>query len=110
MLISVVQSFVFYVMGLVAFGLELWALIDCLRHKPNVFEAASKRTKQFWLALTCGAAVVGGITVLSGSPGGLGLFGLIAVTAASVYLADVRPAVKEIGRGGNRSAGPYGPW
>ncbi len=110
MLIDVVQSFVFYVMGLVAFGLELWAFVDCLRHRPNAFEAASKRTKPFWLALTGGAAAVGLITVLSGSPGGLGLFGLIAVTASSVYLADVRPAVKETGRGGNRSTGPYGPW
>ena len=42
--------------------------------------------------------------------GPLGLFGLAAVTAASVYLADVRPAVKDAGRGGSRNMGPYGPW
>ena len=35
---------------------------------------------------------------------------LVAVTAASVYLADVRPAVKDAGRGGSRNTGPYGPW
>jgi hypothetical protein len=45
-----------------------------------------------------------------GGIGTLGLFGLAAVTAASVYLADVRPAVKDAGRGGNRSTGPYGSW
>jgi hypothetical protein len=42
--------------------------------------------------------------------GTLGLFGLAAVVAASVYLADVRPAVKDAGRGGSRNMGPYGPW
>jgi hypothetical protein len=42
--------------------------------------------------------------------GTLGLFGLAAVVAASVYLADVRPAVKDAGRGGSRNTGPYGPW
>ena len=42
--------------------------------------------------------------------GPLGLFGLAAVVAASVYLADVRPAVKDAGRGGSRNMGPYGPW
>ena len=43
-----------------------------------------------------------------GGAGSLGIFGLAAVTAASVYLADVRPAVKDAGRG--RNMGPYGPW
>jgi hypothetical protein len=40
----------------------------------------------------------------------LGLFGIAAVTAACVYLADVRPALREAGSGGNRNVGPYGPW
>ena len=40
----------------------------------------------------------------------LGLFGIAAVTAACVYLADVRPAVREAGSGGSRNVGPYGPW
>ena len=74
----------------------------------------SKRTKTFWLAVTGGAMAVGLLSVLGGGGGGLlgplGLFGLVAVTAASVYLADVRPAVKDVGRGGNRNMGPYGPW
>jgi hypothetical protein len=99
---------------LVALGLEIWAFFDCLRHKAGAFEAVSKRTKTFWLALTGGALVVGVlafITYRGGSPvSARGLFGLAAVTAASVYLADVRPAVKDAGRGGSRNMGPYGPW
>jgi len=38
------------------------------------------------------------------------MFGVIAFVAAAVYLADVRPALKQVsGRGGGRQ-GPYGPW
>lgn len=111
-LISFVESGVYLVLAVVAFALEAWAFFDCLRHKANAFEAVSKRTKTFWLALTGGAFAVGLFSLLSqlGSSGAssLGIFGLAAVTAASVYLADVRPAVKDTGRG--RNMGPYGPW
>ncbi|MGO4491734.1 DUF2516 family protein [Arthrobacter sp. 2YAF22_2] len=94
---------------LISLGLEIWAFFDCVRHQANAFEAVSKRTKTFWLALTGVALAVGAIAVLTyrgGSPvNALGLFGLAAVVAASVYLADVRPAVKDAGRGGSRNAG-----
>ncbi|MET4590837.1 hypothetical protein ABIA70_002450 [Arthrobacter sp. 754] len=113
LIIRPVETALFFILALVALGLEVWALLDCVRHKPGAFEATGKRTKTFWLALTGGATLVGVISFF-GSGGGifgtLGLFGLAAVVAASVYLADVRPAVKDAGRGGNRSTGPYGPW
>lgn len=109
LLIAYVNYGVYMVLGLVALALELWAFADCLRHKPTLFVAASKRTKTFWLALTGVALAIGALTVLSGG-NGLGLFGIAAVTAASVYLADVRPALREAGSGGNRNVGPYGPW
>ena len=112
-LINYVETGVYFLMALVAFGLEAWALFDCLRHKANAFEAVSKRTKTFWLALTGGAVFIGALSPNGGGGGGFGtfgLFGLAAVTAASVYLADVRPAVKDAGRGGSRNMGPYGPW
>jgi hypothetical protein len=118
LIIQPVERAVYFILAFVAFGLELWAVVDCARHRANAFEATGKRTKTFWLALTGGAALVGAISVFSmlnnGSNGGffgtLGLFGLAAVVAASVYLADVRPAVKDAGRGGTRNTGPYGPW
>ena len=102
----------FFILALVALGLELWAVVDCARHRANAFEATGKRTKTFWMALTGGAALVGVISFFGsgGFFGTLGLFGLAAVVAASVYLADVRPAVKDAGRGGSRNTGPYGPW
>ncbi|KQQ89950.1 DUF2516 family protein [Pseudarthrobacter sp. SL88] len=112
LIIRPVEQAVFFILALVALGLELWALADCARHKANAFEATGKRTKAFWLALTGGAALIGVISLFAsgGIFGTLGLFGLAAVVAASVYLADVRPAVKDAGRGGSRNMGPYGPW
>ena len=112
-LIFYVETGIYFLLALVALALEVWAFFDCLRHKAPVFEAVSKRTKTFWLALTGGALAVGLLSLLGGGGGllgPLGLFGLAAVTAASVYLADVRPAVKDAGRGGSRNTGPYGPW
>jgi hypothetical protein len=113
-LIYYVETGVYLLLALVALLIEVWAFFDCLRHKAPAFEAVSKRTKAFWLGLTGGALAVGLLSLLGGGGGGLlgplGLFGLAAVTAASVYLADVRPAVTDAGRGGNRSQGPYGPW
>lgn len=112
-MIGFVERTIFLILAVVAVGLELWALVDCARHRANAFEATGKRTKGFWLALTGGAALIGIISLLSsgaGIFGTLGLFGLAAVVAASVYLADVRPAVKDAGRGGSRNMGPYGPW
>ena len=112
-MIGFVERTIFLILAVVAVGLELWALVDCARHRSNAFEATGKRTKTFWLALTGGATLVGVFSLLGiggGLFGTLGLFGLAAVVAASVYLADVRPAVKDAGRGGSRNTGPYGPW
>lgn len=113
LIIRPVETALFFILALVALALEVWALLDCVRHKAAAFEATGKRTKAFWLALTGGSAAVGVISFLgsgSGIFGTFGLFGLAAVVAASVYLADVRPAVKDAGRGGTRNTGPYGRW
>lgn len=112
LIIRPVETALFFILALVALGLEAWALLDCVRQKAGAFEATGKRTKTFWLALTGGATMVGVISLYAsgGLFGTLGLFGLAAVVAASVYLADVRPAVKDAGRGGSRNTGPYGGW
>jgi len=107
-LVYTIQQYLYLALGLVALGIEVWALSDCVRRPGTAFEAAFKRTKGFWLALTGGALVVGVLSVLS-SRGGFNLFQLVAIIAACVYLADVKPAVSQTsGRGGN--SGPYGPW
>ncbi|WP_043443324.1 DUF2516 family protein [Arthrobacter sp. L77] len=107
-LVIAIQTYLYLALGIVALGIEVWALSDCVRRPGTAFEAALKRTKGFWLALTGGAVVVGLLSVLGGGSG-FNLFQLVAIIAACVYLADVKPAVSQTsGRGGNQ--GPYGPW
>lgn len=110
-LIAWSQTIIFLVLSLVAFVIELWALVDCARNKTIDFQRAFKRTKGFWLGITGAAAACGFLSIPP--PIGLGILPiflqLIAVTAACVYLADVRPAVKSV-RGTSGNSGPYGPW
>ena len=102
--ISSVQGVVVLVLGLAALGAEVFALLDAARHRRDAFLAAGKRTKNFWVIVLAVATAVGFVSNV------LSMFGVIAFVAAAVYLADVRPALKQVsGRGGGRQ-GPYGPW
>lgn len=101
------QNTVTLVLGIAAFALMVWALVDCLRTRADAFPAAGKRTKQFWLLLTGVATAVGFVSIYAP----LNIFNLAAVIAAAVYHTDVKPAVRSVqGRGGSGHAGPYGPW
>lgn len=104
---ATVQSTVLLLLGVGALGLEAYALIDAVRRRPDAFVAAGKRTKQFWTILLGVAAAIGFVVLFSP----LNLFGLLAVIAGGVYLADVKPALDQLqGRGRGGAVGPYGPW
>lgn len=79
--------------GLIA--LRAWAFLDCLTRKLAAFPAADKLTKPAWLAMLLIAGLFGSWI----SPAPTGPLSLISVTIAAVYLADVRPAVREISGG-----------
>lgn len=97
------QGLVLLVLGLVALGLQGFALIDAIRQRSDAFTAAGKLTKKLW-TIILGVAVALGFVSLQGP---LNIFNLLAVVAAGVYLADVRPALRGVTGGGT---GPYGPW
>lgn len=101
-----IQSTLLLVLGVLALGCEVFALVDALRHRPQAFVAAGKRTKTFWTAILAVALAVGVITVLNV----LNLVGIVAFVAAAVYLADVRPALQQVSGRGRSNQGPYGPW
>ncbi|MEI2779041.1 MAG: DUF2516 family protein [Tetrasphaera sp.] len=104
---ATVQSSVALILGIGALGLEVFALVDALRRRPDAFVAASKKTKQFWTIVLAVAAAVGFVFLFSP----FNLFGLLAIIAGAVYLTDVRPALDQVqGRGGGTHMGPYGPW
>lgn len=92
------------IIGVLALGVQVFALVDALRQRTDAFPAAGKLTKPIWLAILAVSAAIGVIFVRSP----FNIFNLMAFVAAGVYLADVRPAIKSITGGGN--SGPYGRW
>jgi hypothetical protein len=100
------QSTLVLILGLAALACELFALVDALRHRPDAYVAAGKRTKNFWSILLLVAVILGVVTLFNA----LNLFGLVGFVAAAVYLTDVRPALRQVSGRGRRNDGPYGPW
>ena len=98
------QSLLMLIIGVLAVGMQAYALVDALRQRTDAFTAAGKLTKTIWLAIL-GVATAIGVIFLQNP---FSVFNLIAFVAAGVYLADVRPAIKSITGGGN--SGPYGRW
>ncbi len=94
------QSIVLLGLGVVALGSEVFAFVDAMRNPEGAFAAAGKRTRTFWLLVTGVATLIGFVTLFNP----LNLFGLAAFVGAAVYLADVRPALRQVrglgGRGG----------
>lgn len=82
--------------GLVA--LRAWAVIDCLLRKAAAFPAADKLTKPAWLAILVVSGLIGSLPSISQT----WFLPLLTVVVASVYLADVRPAVREAAGGQQR--------
>ncbi len=101
---SSAQNIIVTILWVAALGAEIFAFVDAVRHRPDAFVAAGKRTKNFWVIVLGVAIAVTFVTNV------LSMLGVIAFVAAAVYLADVRPALAHLGgRGGGRQ-GPYGPW
>ncbi len=104
-------TYLFVALALAAFVVEAWAFVDAIIRPAQAFTAAGKQTKPIWLIIL-GVAFVLGLAAAAGF--GIGVTNVLAVAAfvaAAVYLADVRPKVKEFRkRGSSTSSGPYGPW
>ncbi len=90
------QSILMVALGLLALALQGFALLDAVRQRADAFPATSNQTKTIWLAILGVAVAIGIVSVF----GPLNIFNLLAVVAAGVYLARVRPAIRSItGRG-----------
>ena len=104
----------FWALAVAALIVEVWAFVDAVRRPTAAFPAAGKQTKPLWLIIT---GVAGAIGLYSATRGGgigivISILPVAAFVAAAIYLTDVRPKVREIGRGpgGSSHMGPYGPW
>ncbi|TYB69943.1 DUF2516 family protein [Nonomuraea sp. PA05] len=120
-MINGVFNLLFLVLAVAIFGMSIYALVHAIKVPANAFVSAGKLQKNLWLLIlglatlfsAAGALsyfqafmVVGGATFIGI---GLGLFSIAAVIAATIYIVDVKPAVKGMG-GGRGNSGPYGPW
>ena len=90
------SSLLLLTLGIGAGLIKLWALVDAATRPGPAYVAAGKLTKPVWIAILAAAVLLGGLDVL-------GIFGLLGLVAAIVYLVDVRPAVREM-----RPGGPWG--
>ncbi len=70
------------------------ALIHCLTQRGDGFQAIGTLPKGAWAAILAVCIV---LTLLLSGP--IGIFGLIGVAAALVYLLDVRPGLKDLSDG-----------
>ncbi len=111
-------NYFFVALAVVAFVVEAWAFVDAIMRPKAAFataatmsdNAAGRLTKPIWLIILGVAFVIGLYSAAYG--GAIGFLSVLAFVAAAVYLAGVRPKVREYSkRGGSRSSsGPYGPW
>lgn len=85
-------NFVIFIFAVI---IEIAAFVHCLLQRPDAFRAVGTLSKGLWLALTGGAVFLS--LLLLSSP--TGILGLIGITAAAIYLLDVRPAVRDASDG-----------
>ncbi|GII02948.1 DUF2516 family protein [Planobispora takensis] len=99
---------IFWVLAIGAFAMSIWAFVHALRTPARSFAVTGKQSKKLWTIILGFATLFAFAAAVRYLPT-LGIFTIASVIASGIYLADVRPAVREIGKGGG-SSGPYGPW
>ena len=92
----IVEYYLALALDLGALALCPWAFVDSAIRPAAAFPALDKLTKPAWMGILL---LSGLVLYFMGFMSFLGIFGAVAV---GVYLADVRPAVRELQEGGNR--------
>ena len=100
-----VQSFVLLVLGVGSLLLTGFAAFDVLRRKSALFPHVGRLTKPVWLGILAVAFLISIVSL--GSPAALGILNVIGVVAAGVYLAEIRPKLRQIDGGGSSGYGRY---
>jgi len=82
-------SFAVLILSLVV---QAVALIHCVTQRGDGFQAIGTLPKGAWLAILAVCFVL----TIFGSGGATGIFGLIGVAAALIYLLDVRRGLRDL--------------
>jgi hypothetical protein len=106
-LVGSVQNVVLLLLGLGSLALTGFAFFDAVRRQAKLFPHAGRFSKNVWLGIL-GAALALAIVSLFNP---LFFLNVVGVIAAAIYLADLRPKLRQLGGGGSGSGyGPYGPY
>lgn len=89
--INHVEAWLLFALYIGVLAIQAWALIDCISRKAPAFPAAGKLTKATWILLNALAVVL--VFLIHDVTN---LLSYISIIISAVYLADVRPAVREI--------------
>ena len=101
-------TYFFVALAVAAFVVEAWAFVDAITRPKHAFASVGKLSKTIWLIILGVAFVLG---LYAAAYGGItGILAVAAFVAAAIYLADMRPKLREFSRGRSSSSGPYGPW
>ncbi len=86
---SMISEIAFFVL----LAVKVFAFVDALTRPTQAYVAAGKLTKPAWLLIL-------GLTVAVAFvfPSVIGLFSIVGIVAAFVYLLDVRPALASVTR------------
>jgi hypothetical protein len=108
-------NYFFVALGVAGFAVDAWAFVDAVVRPAPAFLAAQstmqgsflgRLTKTYWLIILGVAFVLG---LYSAAYSNI-TFSVIAFVAAAIYLAAVRPKIREFKKGTTTHSGPYGPW
>jgi hypothetical protein len=78
--------------------IELFALVNCLSQRADAFPVVGSLSKNAWTGILLASALV---TFTCGFFLGqtISIFAFAAITAAAIYLLDVRPALRDATNG-----------
>lgn len=93
-----IPEYLAYLLSLVAMGMKVFAFVDAASRRKDAYVATDHQTKPFWLVLLAAAVL---FSVLFGLRP-MSIFNVVTVAVAGVYLAGVRPALRNVVGGNSR--------
>ncbi len=76
--------------------IEIVALINCLTQRADAFPIVGSLSKNAWIGILAASALVTLACYVVGQ--GISIFAFAAITAAAIYMLDVRPALRDATR------------
>jgi Protein of unknown function (DUF2516) len=81
------------IITIVLVAIEVVALINCLTQRSDAFPVVGSLSKNAWTGILAGSALVTMACFFLGQ--GISIFAFAAITAAAIYMLDVRPALRD---------------